>query len=320
MPIKITNEGWVKVPPPKVRRKPKPIDPVDVLRGPLAYITGRPEFKEPAKKQSYKQLMIEAASIPAPPPPPEQLIFDDKPQRSHRSRRRVESTPTSLSKLSRAIEEADEDIPRPDLYQEEVQSRRSASPIGLRHARVKPTTRSRRHHSHSAPTRDEQNEDHRHSKRGQSSHAKHYSSSRSVYYDDNGDDYNRHHRSSRSERSYREREDYYSHPHHRYNFPPHQAPTPTLQPIIIYSTPPPQQSGCGSHHHGCSSHHVHSCMPPPSRRMIEPTAPVPEPVAETTIPSAPPSVVSSSSSRSRQTSSTRPMSYKWYTATQPLIL
>lgn len=325
MPIKITNEGWVKVPAPKVIRKPKPVDPVDVFRGPLAYITGRPEFKEPVKKpQTLKQLMIEAASMPAPPPPPEQLFFEDKPLRSHRSRRRIESASASLqsqTKLPRRIEEVDEEIPRPDLYAEETQSRRSASPIGSRHGRVGPSSRSKRHASQPNLTLNEEHEDHRHSRRGQHSSSKHYSS-RSVYYDDDGDNYDNrpHQRSSRSDRSYRDRDQYYPRPHpQQYSYPAH-ASTPTLQPIIIYSNPPPT-GGCGTHHHGCSNYHSHACAPPP-RPMIEPV-PVQERIPEVRpkpAPSVAPSDFSSSSSRSRQSTSTRSMSYKWYSATQPLNL
>ncbi|KAJ9663538.1 hypothetical protein H2198_000804 [Neophaeococcomyces mojaviensis] len=324
MPIKVSDEGWVRVPPPKVTRRAKPVDPVDILRGPLAYITGRPEFKESAKKQnqSIKQLMLEAASIPAPPPPPEEPVIEEKPARSHRSRKRVPSAAASVVSLAKApteiYEVADEEIPRPDLHLDEIQSRRSASPAASRHSRAAPSTRSRRHVSNSLPVYQEDHDhDQRHSRHASRSK---YQSSRSVYHDDHDDDHRHYHRSNRSERSYRDRDDYYSRPHYRYDYPPH--PAPAVQPIVIYSTPPPA-AGCGAHHHNCNTYHSHSCHAAP-RPMIETPAPPPEPIfmapAALAAPSPPPSVISSTSSRTDRSGTSRTMSHKWYTATQPLKL
>ena len=249
MPIKVSDEGWVRVPPPKITRKPtKPVDPVNIFRGPLAYITGRPEFKESAKKQSIKEMMLQAASIPAPPPPPEKLVIEDKPARSHRSQIRVSSAPVSVRGLTKPrkgiYEDADEEIPRPDLYREETQSRRSASPVGSRAA---PPISSRRHVSKSQSIYQEEQEDN-HRRPGRK-----HQSSRTTYHDDNDEDHRHYHLSNRSERSYRDRnrDDYHYHSQH--NYPPHHAPA--VQPIVIYSTPPPI-SGCNNHHHNCFYYHL----------------------------------------------------------------
>lgn len=330
-------------------RPPKPVNPVDAFRGPLAYITGRPEFKGAVKKQSIKQLMLEAATIPAPPPPPDPVIIDEKPEpavkparpsRSSRARSRVPSEVASIKSSkhkepSEIYEEADEEIVRPDLLPEDSQSRRSASPAASRHSRAAPSTRSRRHVSSSSTVIDDDDHaDHRHNRS-----RRHASSSHSVYSEDREDDYRPRHRSHRSERSRREpsyrehsreRERYYPHPFsqpHHYPYSYASVPPP-VQPIVIYSSPAPA-IGCGGHHHSChSSHHERRCYSPQPRPVLGLAAPVSDLITARTPAPAPvqaafleplsaPSEISSVSNGSTKS---RAMSYKWYTATQPLLM
>lgn len=326
MPIVVSNEGWVKIPPKPVKRSSKPADPVGMLRGPLAYITGRPDFKEPVKKQSISQLirdnqlLLETAAPPIPP-----LIFEDRP-RKHKSR--VPSAPIPHKSKSKApteiFEEADEEILRLDLRPDDSASRRSASPIGSRRGGGAPSVRSRRHDDDEARHRSSRSKGHKASQSVYDLHEeepvrahrsrKHISSSHSVYSDDEP---RHHYRSSRSERSYR---DY----GHSYSQSYAHPPMPQIQPIVIYSTPPPT-NGCGGHHQSCQSHtyQQHQCYSQP-QRMIETPIPVPTPVAVAApITAAEPAALpaparSEVSSRSSGSTTSRAMSYKWYTATQPL--
>lgn len=331
MPIVVSNEGWVKIPPKPVKRSSKPADPVGILRGPLAYITGRPEFKEPIKKQSINQLirdnqlLIEAAAPPLPLP-----IFEDKPRKS---RTRVPSASASYKSKSKApteiFEEADEEILRPDLRPDDSASRRSASPIGSRRGGGAPSVRSRRNDDEEPRHRSSRSKSH---KASQSVYdlneedpvrthrsRRHIPSSHSVYSDDEP---RQNHRSSRSERSYREYGHSYSQSY------AHLPPMPQIQPIVIYSSPP-AAGGCGGHH-SCHSHayQQHQCYTQP-RRMIETPipAPIPVAVAQAPIPAPAPEPAalpaparSEVSSRSSASGTSRTMSYKWYTATQPLRL
>lgn len=324
MPIVVSNEGWVKVPPKRATRPAKPVNPVDVLRGPLAYITGRPEFKEPVKKQSIKQLMIEAARTPAPLPPSIPIIIDDTPRllRSSRTRSRpateVVSVKSNRHKASTEIfEEADEEIVRPDL--QDTQSRRSASPAASRHSKAAPSTRSRRYVSASQPAYDEDGSDHRHHRS-----RRHVSSS--AYSEDRVNDHQDRHRSSRSERSYREpsyrdrsrdRERYYPHPiPYSSHYPHHYAPQPpSVQPIVIYSSPAPSV-GCGGHH-TCHGGHAATQCHAPVHQQLGLTAPTAPAIAALPEPKSAPSEISSVSTGSTRS---KAMSYKWYTATQPLQL
>ncbi|KAK5083225.1 hypothetical protein LTR70_008285 [Exophiala xenobiotica] len=300
MPIVVSNEGWVKLPPPPPRRKPaKPVNPVNAFRGPLAYIAGRPEFKEPVKKQSIKQLLIEAAP-PTPPP-----IIE---ARGSRHRDRVASAPLSSKSKHRAptdIVEVEEEIISPHLRADDLQSRRSASPAASRHTRAAPSVRSRRHEPPRSIYDDDQ-EDHRHSR------SKRHVSVQQSYYDDDSRQY-RSHRSDRSERSYhreRSRDRYRSDPYmHNYSTPH----LPQIQPIVIYSTPPQPQMGCGGHHscHGNAQYQQQYYAAPTPMLQATPTP------AALPAPRPPPSEVSSRSSGSK---TSRAMSYKWYTATQPLAL
>ena len=299
MPIVVSNEGWVKVPPPP-RRPTKPVNPVNAFRGPLAYITGRPEFKEPVVKQSIRQLLLQAA----PPPPPE---IHDRAPRSKPHRSRTPSAPVSSKSKHRApsefFEDVEEEIISPHIRPDDIQSRRSASPAASRHTRAAPSVRSRRHE----PTRsvyDEDQEGHRHSR------SKRHVSAQSTYYDDEP----RHHRSDRSYHRERSRERYRSDPYmHNYSTPH----LPQIQPIVIYSTPPQGQMGCGGHH-SCGGHgHGHGHyqqqyygQPMPGLQAA------PEPAA-LPAPRPPPSEISSKSSDSK---TSRTMSHKWYTATQPLLM
>ena len=293
MPIVVSNEGWVKLPP-KPRKAAKPKDPSDFLRGPLAYITGRPELKEPVKKQSINQLLIEAA---VPPPSP------------RKPRNRVPSAPAASKSRHRAVidsfEEADEEIV---IVEEDLQSRRSASPVGTRHARAAPSVRSRRYESTRSVYEPEDSQRLNRSRRHESSRSvydepasKHERSRRYHGYEDEP----RHYRSHAGERSY-----------HPRSYSEHYAapPMPQLQPIVIYSTQP--SSGCGGHH-SCTSpsyqQHQYQCHAPPPRPMIEALPSLSSP-HHSSAPRPPPSEASSKSSRSGG----RAMSYKWYTATQPL--
>ncbi|KAK5089914.1 hypothetical protein LTR05_000081 [Lithohypha guttulata] len=307
MPIVVSNEGWVKLPPKPRKASPrKPADPVGILRGPLAYITGRPDFKEPVKKQPIDQLVL-ASSYISPPPPP---VFEEKPRRT---RSRVPSAPVSSKSKHRSqtdtFEEADEEIPRPGLLPEDVQSQRSASPVGSRHTRAAPSVRSRRYETSRPDKPQYEVEDELRTRRSRRP--------QSVY-----DDEISYYKSNRSERSHRERErerdrDRY----HSRAYSDHYAapPMPHIQPIVIYSNPPPT-TGCGGHH-SCQNHgtvqHQHSM--PYYRPMIEANsafAPRPMPFAEPAglpAPKPAPSEVGSTTKSSRSD-----MSYKWYTATQPL--
>lgn len=320
MPVVVSPEGWVKVPPKPVKRSPKPTDPVGILRGPLAYITGRPEFKEPVKKRSINQLihgnqlLIEAAA-----PPILQPLYEDKPRKP---RNRVPSAPVSHRKNRAAteiFEEADEEIHRPDLRPDDSASRRSASPIGSRLGGAAPSVRSRRH---------DDDDDNRHRSSRSKGHKasqsvynleeepvrthrsrKHISSSHSVYSDDEP---RHHHRSNRSERNYRDHGHSYSQSY------AHLPSMPQIQPIVIYSTPPPAH-GCGAHHHSCQSHtyQQHQCYAQP-KGLIETNMPFPVPVSAAAALPAPAPPRSEVSARSSGSGTSRAMSYKWYTATQPL--
>lgn len=340
MPVVVTNQGWVKLPPKKNTRPAKPVDPVDVLRGPLAYITGRPDFKQPIKKSSFKQLMIEAATIPVPPPSPRPIVIDElpdlmvKPARSSRTRSQVASEPVSVKSSKQkgraeVFEEADEEIIRPGIHPQDSQSQRSASPAASRSSRAAPSTRSRRHASSSHTVYDDDQENHRHNRS-----RRHASASQSVYSEDRQDDYRSRQRSNRSERSYaepryrdrsRERDRYYPHPMAQSPYYPHHYASmpPSVQPIVIYSTPAPAV-GCGGHH---SCHGSHATQP---RAVLQIAAPIPS-----STPASGPSSTSVSAPRalpqprpapseisSVSTGSTRSkaMSYKWYTATQPLVM
>lgn len=341
MPIVVSNEGWVKVPQKRSTRPAKPVDPVDLFRGPLAYITGRPEFNQPVKKQPIKQLMLKAATVPALPPPPIPVIVDEVPDvvkshRSSRTRGRV-SSEAALVKSSKhkalveVFEEADEEIIRPELHPQDSQSQRSASPAASRHSRAAPSTRSRRHVSASQPVYDDDQDNHRHNRS-----RRHASSSHSVYSEDRPDDNRHHHRSSRSERSYREpsyrersreRERYYPPPmpqpsHYPYHYTPHAPP---VQPIVIYSTPAPA-IGCGGHHSCHGGHSQPQCYTSQPKAVLGIAAPTTD-----SIPSAPPRPVVSAlpeprparseiSSVSTGSTRSKAMSYKWYTATQPLMM
>ena len=137
----------MKVAPKPVKRVSKPVDPVGILRGPLAYITGRPEFKEPVKKLSINQLirdnqlLIEQA---APPIHSLSPIFDERQRKSQsRSHRSASSALQNTKYRARTeiFEEADEEIVRRDLIPDDSASRRSASPVGSRHTRAAPSTR-----------------------------------------------------------------------------------------------------------------------------------------------------------------------------------
>jgi len=283
MPIIVSNEGWVKVPAPPPRKPAKPVNPVNAFRGPLAYITGRPEFKEPVKKQSIRQLLIEAA----PPPPP--------PARASR-RDRVPSAPLPIKskhRAARSVGEVDEEIISPCVRQDDLQSRRSASPAASRHTRAAPSIRSRR----DEPPRtvyDDDQQSHRHSR------SKRHVSSQPAYYDDDS----RHYRSERSYQRERSRDRYRPDPYmHNYSTPH----LPQIQPIVIYSTPPQAQMGCGGHHSCQNSHYQQQYYGAPT-----PMIQAPPPQAALPAPRPPPSEASSRSSGSKA------MSYKWYTATQPL--
>lgn len=333
MPIVVTNEGWVKVPPKRNIRPSKPVDPVDAFRGPLAYITGRPEFKEPVKKQSIKQLMIEAARTPAPPPLIPMLIDEaPKPVRSSRTRSRVASEPVTV-KSSRhrgpvdVFEEADEEILRPDL--QDTQSRRSASPAASRHSRAAPSTRSRRHVSVSQPVYDDDQDNHRHNRSRRHASSSVYSVAEDRHDDHRDRDRDRL-RSNRSERSYREpsyrersrereRDRYYPQPMpYASHYPHHYAPhPPAVQPIVIYSSPAPG-AGCGGHHSCHGGYSQSSCHTSHSRPLgiTGPTTPVQAALLEPK-PKTAPSEISSVSSGSTRS---KAMSYKWYTATQPLAM
>ncbi|KAK5950719.1 hypothetical protein OHC33_008101 [Knufia fluminis] len=296
MPVVLSNEGWVKVPAPPPRKSAKPVNPVNAFRGPLAYITGRPEFKEPVKKQSIKQLLIEAA----PPPPPAQ-----KPSRSSKPRDRVTSAPVPTKSRHRApteiFEEVDEEIISPQVRPDDSASRRSASPAASRHTRAAPSVRSRREPARSVY--DDDQDGHRHSR------SKRHVSSQPVYYDDEP----RHHRSERSYQRERSRDRYRPDPYmHNYSTPH----LPQIQPIVIYSTPPQQHMGCGGHH-GCHSQAQYQQQYYAPSPMVQP-APAPAALpAPSPAPRPAPSVVSSGSSGSK---ASKAMSYKWYTATQPLAL
>lgn len=99
----------------------------------------------------------------------------------------------------------------------------------------------------------------------------------------------------RSDRRYRMRDD------HEYAAPP------TLQPIVIYATPP-VSSSCGGFHHS----YVHSCQVPLRSRIQA----LPQPDSRCgRFPQPTPSVTSSRSSDSK---ASRALSYQWYNATQPL--
>lgn len=337
--------------PPKARKPGKPVNPVDALRGPLAYITGRPEFKEPVKKQSIKQLLIEAAVPPPPPPPP---IIEERAPRSYRSKRTPSaSAARSKSKYMSPIgdyEEADEEIIRPELRPDDSQSRRSASPAASRHHGGAPSVRSRRDPPRPSSVYDDtievdnhrsnrsrrhvssgsiyndtvQRHDHKHirSRRHISSgsvydditevddhkynRSRRYVSSGSVYDDEP------YHRRSHRNSYHRERDQGGYYPSHHNYSTPHLAPA--IQPIVIYSTPPANMGGCGGHH-GCHGHgatYQHQCYAAP-QPMLQPVSAIP--ALEAPKPTPAPSEISS---RSSSSSKSRPMSYKWYTATQAL--
>lgn len=288
MPIVVSNQGWVKLPPPPKKRKPaKPVDPVSAFRGPLAYITGRPDFKEPVKKQSIKQLLIEAA----PPPPP---IVE---ARGSRQRSRASSEPLASKNRHRAptdIVEVEEEIYSPHLRPDDLQSRRSASPAASRHTRAGPSVRSRRQEPPRSLYEDDL-EGHRHNR------SKRHVSAQQAYYDDDS----RQHRSHRERSRERYRPDPYM---HNYS----TSHLPQIQPIVIYSTPPQAQMGCGGHSCHGNAHYQQQyyTSPTPMLQAAPRQAALPA-------PRPPPSEVSSRSSESK---ASRAMSYKWYTATQPLAL
>lgn len=330
--------------PPKPSKPSKPINPVNVFRGPLAYITGRPEFKEPVKKQSINQLLLDTAVVAPlpilPPPPP---IDEEKPRRS---RRQIPSAPVSTKShrpaSAEVFEEADEEIIRPELGPDDSQSRRSASPAASRLSRIGPSTRSRHRDLGRSVYDDGDHHEARRSRRDESSSqaygggtSKHNRSRRhpSSYsnYDD-GDEPRSYHRSDRSERSYRDRsrDRHYERSYNYGNAFAMPMPMPQIQPIVIYP-PTSNGSGCGNHHYSCHDHSCHQQQYSRSTRArIEAPDPVNTPIsvvasaleanalpAALPAPSSPPSEISATSSRSK---SSRAMSYKWYTATQPLLM
>ena len=307
MPVKVTDQGWVKMPPqvkPSKSAK-KAADPVGILRGPLAYITGRPGFKQPVKKQSMKQLMIEAARAP-----PIQPYIEERAPRTHREHRskRIPSEPVPRRRNS--YEEADEEIPR--FIPDDLQSRRSASPVGTRRGGAAPSVRSRK------DPRPQSVYDDGYEVEPKSRSRRHVSSS--VYGEpvrsSNRHSYHRERDVERYSPPQREREvERYTLPQQSYRHS--MAPQTTLQPIIIYSTPP-NMGGCGGGHHGCHSgmyqqqfQPQHQCYttPHPMLQMASMAATIEAPP----MPAA--SVFSSASSSSK---ASRPMSTKWYGATQPL--
>lgn len=289
MPIVAANGAWVKVPPKPRKVSSKPPDPVGFLRGPLAYITGRPEFAEPVKKRPTDALIPYTPMAHQPKP----YMIDAEPRKpKHRA---VSGPATSKGKhktRSEYYEEADEEIHRPDL--DDVQSRRSASPIGTRHNRAAPSIRSRRHETSRPEKSGYEVEDDTRSRRSRRPP--------SVY-----DEEVAYYKSHRSPSHHRERQRDRDRYHGRAYSEHYGAPSmPHIQPIVIYSTPPAMQ-GCGGHH-GCNHGHVQYQYSAPSRPMLEA---IPREPAGLPAPKPAPSVVSSKSSRSE-------MSYKWYSATQPL--
>lgn len=280
----------MKVPAPPPRKvATKPPDPVGFLRGPLAYITGRPEFAEPVKKRPMNELILASAVKP----PPKPYIIDAEPRRP---KHRAVSGPAPSKNKHRArseyYEEADEEIVRPDL--DDTQSRRSASPIGTRHNRAAPSVRSRRHETSRQEKAEYEIEDESRSRRSRRPQS---------VYDDEVAYYKSHRSPSHHRERNRERDRYNGRAYSEH----YGAPSmPHIQPIVIYSTPPAMQ-GCGGHH-GCGHSQVQYQCSMPARPMIEAMHKEP---AGLPAPKVAPSVVSSRSSRSE-------MSYKWYAATQPL--
>lgn len=117
MPIAVTPEGWVKVPPRKVKTKATAQD----LRGTLAYFAGR---MEPPRPKPPKML-----ALPAPPAPPKA-----QPEKHSRPKRtqRIVSEPTRPRKPPTEIYEEEVEVFVDE--EEEDRSMRSASPPRHRHS------------------------------------------------------------------------------------------------------------------------------------------------------------------------------------------
>lgn len=283
MPVVATPEGWVRVAA-VTRKRTKPADPFAAYRGPLAYITGRPDIKGPSKRSPIpQQLTIE----PAQPQPRKQRAFapapspldDHQPARPSRPRSRLPSN-TVTSKAREAFKDtfevADEEILQADLHSD-MRSQRSASPRGARHSKSLQARAG--HHTCTSRSHRDTQDDYKHGR--------------------HGDDYGE--QNLRSERRYWAGEDQGCVAAHYAGAPP------TLQPIVIYATPP-MSSGCGSYHHN----YVHSCQTPP-RPQIQASS-----NSESRSRGFPLPTPSVASSRSGDSRASRALSYQWYNATQPL--
>ena len=244
MPTKLTPQGWVRVPAPAPRKRSTNVDPVQALRGSLAYFSCQPlppSSKVPVNKPEFPYDL--SAS-------PEKLKQQAQSQMMMEERNRTISAPQPRLDILDEGDEVEAEV-KAEVEVADQKSRSSRSNNSIRSASPPPPPKSHRSlKSH----RREYHQDDSHSVSSSSSSSKSSSSSTSSHSSRSSS-----RSSSSSIRSYRR----------------HRTVAPIPQPVIIYQTPapPPQPWGpAGCHSYGCHHSDMYASRPQPPPPPPPPTS------------------------------------------------